>query len=222
MKKLIYLLSFLLFACGNYPFNMPKSAYLDVQTMPQDATSIFASIDTDIIRIKFKPFVPSYYFSNNYGYWQTRPLWFDFNFYHGNYYSYYSGFYRPWNYWDYYMRPWTPANNWAQGPFNNQGYNVVYNSTRRSSIENNIITRPSRSRVILNKKPVITYKPAVNYNNNSKPSYNNSKPSFNNKPSFNSTPSYNNSRPSFNNSKPSYNSSTRTNTLSLNKKGGKN
>ena len=42
-------------------------------------------------------------------------------------YSYYSHFYRPWNYWDYYMRPWT------QGPFDNQGYNVVYNSSRRTS-----------------------------------------------------------------------------------------
>ena len=100
-----------------------------------------------------------------------RPLWLDFNFYHGNYYSYYSHFYRPWNYWDYYMRPWN------QGPFNNQGYNVVYNSSRRSSIENNIISRPSRSRVILNKKPVVSYnpvvKPRVNYNK-PKPIINNS------------------------------------------------
>jgi len=210
MRNLIYLLPFLLFGCGNYQY-VPNSVYLDMYTTPKDATSIFTSIDTDIIRIKFKPFRPNYYFSNNYGYWQTRPLWFDFNFYNGNYYSYYSSFYRPWNYWDYYMRPWN------QGPFNNQGYNVVYNSSRRNSIENNIITRLSRSRVILNKKPVVTYKPVV------KPviNYNNSKPIFNSKPNYNSKPSFN-SRPSYNNSKPSYNSSTRTNTLSLNKKGGKN
>ena len=36
------------------------------------------------------------------------------------------------------MRPWRPFNNWTQGPFNNQGYNVVYNSSRRNSIKNNV------------------------------------------------------------------------------------
>jgi len=99
------------------------------------------------------------------------------------------------------MRP-----SWTQGPFNNQGYNVAYNSSRRNSIENNIVTRPSRSRMILNKKPVVSYKPVIkpriNYNRpkpiiNNRPSYN--KPTFNSKPSFNSRPSYN-SKPSNNNS----------------------
>ena len=91
--------------------------------------SMFSNYDTNIIRFVIKPITPRFYFGNNYGYWGMRPLWLDFNFYHGNYYSYYSSFYRPWNYWDYYMRPWN------QGPFNNQGYNVVYNSSRRTSIE---------------------------------------------------------------------------------------
>jgi len=65
-----------------------------------------------------------------------------------------------------------------------------------------------RSRLVLNNKPVVSYKPVVrpriNYNKpkliiNSRPSYN--KPSVNNKPSFNSKPSYN-SKPSINNSRP--------------------
>ena len=208
MKKLI-LLVMLLCSCGSYQY--VNDTMLITETTD---VSMFSNYDTNIIRFVIKPITPRFYFANNYGYWGMRPLWLDFNFYHGNYYSYYSHFYRPWNYWDYYMRPWN------QGPFNNQGYNVVYNSSRINSIENNIITRPSRSRVILNKKPVVTYKPVVkprvNYYNN-----NNSKPSFNSKPNYNSKPSFN-SRPSYNSSKPSYNSSTRTNTLSLNRKGGKN
>jgi hypothetical protein len=194
MKKLI-LLVMLLCSCGSYQ-------YVNDTMLVTEATdvSMFSNYDTNIIRFVIKPITPRFYFANNYGYWGMRPLWLDFNFYHGNYYSYYSHFYRPWNYWDYYMRPWT------QGPFNNQGYNVVYNSSRRTSIENNIVNRPSRSRVILNKKPVISYKPVVkpriNYNK-PKPIYNkpnyNTQPSFNNKPSFNSRPNYN-SKPSTNNS----------------------
>jgi len=195
MKKLI-LLVMLLCSCGSYQ-------YINDTMLITETTdvSMFSNYDADIIRFVIKPITPRFYFANNYGYWGMRPLWYDFNFYQGSYYSYYSHFYRPWNYWDYYMRPWN------QGPFNNQGYNVVYNSSRRTSIENNIINRPSRSRVILNKKPVVSYKPVVkprvNYNKPkpiyNKPSYN--QPSFNSKPSFNSRPSYN-SKPSTNNSRP--------------------
>ena len=186
----------LLCSCGSYQYINDTMLITETTNV-----SMFSDYDTNIIRFVIKPITPRFYFANNYGYWGMRPLWLDFNFYHGNYYSYYSHFYRPWNYWDYYMRPWN------QGPFNNQGYNVVYNSSRRTSIENNIINRPSRSRVILNNKPVVSYKPVVkprvNYNKPkpiyNKPSYN--KPSFNSKPIFNSRPSYN-SKPSTNYTRP--------------------
>ncbi len=189
MKKLI-LLVMLLCSCGSYQY--VNDTMLVTETTD---VSMFSNYDTNIIRFVIKPITPRFYFANNYGYWGMRPLWLDFNFYHGNYYSYYSHFYRPWNYWDYYMRPWT------QGPFNNQGYNVVYNSSRRTSIKNNIVNKPSRFRVILNKKPVVSYKPVVkprvNYNKPkpiyNKPSYN--KPSFNSRPSYNSKPSTNYTRP---------------------------
>jgi hypothetical protein len=201
MKKLVILVM-LLCSCGSYQY--VPSTYVDVQTSPKDITSMFTGFDTSIVRIKFEPFKARFYFTNNYGYWSMRPLWMDFNFYQGNFYNYYSSFYRPWNYWEYYMVPWN------QGPFNNQGYNVVYNSSRRNQLKVKdalALGKLNRSRLVLNNKPVVSYKPVirpkVNYNK-PKPSFN-SKPSFNNKPSFNSKPSYN-SRPSYN-SKPS-NSST--------------
>ena len=191
MKKLIMLVM-LLCSCGSYQ-------YINDTMLITEKTnvSMFSNYDTNIIRFVIKPITPRFYLANNYGYWGMRPLWYDFDFYQGSYYSYYSSFYRPWNYWNYYLRPWN------QGPFNNQGYNVVYNSSRRTSIKNNIINRPSRSRVILNKKPVIAMrkpiviKPKINY---SKPKLRyNPKPNFNSKPSFNSRPSYN-SKPIINNS----------------------
>jgi hypothetical protein len=164
MKKLAILVM-LLCSCGSYQY-IPNSVYVDVQTSPEDITSIFTSFNTDIVRIKFKPFKPRFYFANNYGYWGMRPLWYDFNFYQGSYYSYYSSFYRPWNYWDYYMIPWN------QGPFNNQGYNVVYNSSRRNQIKVKdamALNKLNVSRMILNNKPIVNYKPIVkprvNYNN---------------------------------------------------------
>ena len=191
MKKLT-ILAMLLFGCANYQ-------YVNDTMLITEATnvSMFSNYNVNIIRFVIKPITPRFYFGNNYGYWGVRPLWYDFDFYHGSYYSYYSHFYRPWNYWDYYTRPWT------QGPFNNQGYNVVYNSSRRNSIKDNIVSRPSRSRVILNKKPVANYKPLakprLKYN---KPRLKyNPKPSFNNKPSFNSRSKYN-SKPSTNYMRP--------------------
>lgn len=201
MKKLI-LLVMLLCSCGSYQ-------YVNDTVLVTENTnvSMFDNYNTNIIRFVIQPVKPRFYFANNYGYWGVRPLWLDFDFYHGNYYSYYSHFYRPWNYWDYYMRPWRPFNNWTQGPFNNQGYNVVYNSSRRTmKVKDKIaLGKLGRSRLVLNKKPVVSYKPVVkprvNYNK-PKPIYNkpnyNTRPSFNSKPSFNSRPSYN-SKPSTNN-----------------------
>ena len=228
--------------CGTYQLTPvdecceTEVVYLD--EVKGDSVNIFTSLDFNTITFKFKPRFyrgSDIYWFHNYGYMGSRPLWMDYGFYQGNLYSYYSpyysSFYRPWNYWDYYMRPWMPSNNWNQGPFNNQGYNVAYNSSRRSSLtESNRMTikdkiafgKMGNSRLVTNKpvintKPVIVNKPVVNNikpiwnnskpiirNNNSRPSYNNnSKPSINNntKPSFN-----NNSRPT-NNSKPTINKS---------------
>ena len=197
MKKLIMLVM-LLCSCGSYQ-------YMNDTMLITEATDVsaFSNYDTNIIRFVIKPRKPSFYFTNNYGYWGMRPLWMDFNFYQGNFYSYYDSFYRPWNYWDYYMRPWT------QGPFHDQGYNVVYNSSRRTmKVENKIaLGKLGRSRLVLNKKPVVSYKPIINKKPVVKPriNYSNSKPIQNSRPTFNSKPSYN-SRPSYN-SKPSNSSS---------------
>ena len=186
MKKLI-LLVMLLSSCGSYQ-------YVNNTMLIDEAAdvSMFSDYNANIIRFVIKPIRPSFYFTNNYGYWGMRPLWMDFDFYQGNFYNYYSSFYRPWNYWDYYMRPWN------QGHFHNQGYNVVYNSSRRNQIKIKdavALNRLNVSRMVLNKKPIVSYKPVIskrpiiNYNK-LKPTYN-SKPRFNNKPSFNSKPSNN-------------------------------
>jgi len=209
MKKLVILVM-LLCSCGSYQ-------YINDTMLITETTdvSMFSNYDTNIIRFVIKPITPRFYFANNYGYWGMRPLWYDFDFYQGSYYSYYSSFYRPWNYWDHYLRPWN------QGPFNNQGYNVVYNSSRRNQIrvkDAMALNKLNVSRTILNNKLVVSYKPIVkprvNYNkpkpNFNKPSYN--KPSYN-KPSFNSKPSYN--------SRPSYNSKPNTNSTLIVTRGGK-
>jgi len=208
--------------------------YLD--EIKGDSVNIFTSLDFNTITFKFKPRFyrgSSLYWGNNYGYWGSRPLWMDFGFYHGNFYSYhnpyYSYFNRPWNFWDYYMRPWTPSNNWYQGPFDNQGYNVVYNSGRRGSltesnkianiIKNNTNSRPLFNKPVVNTKPVVINKPIKNNTIvNNKPiwnSNNNNRPVIRNS----SKPNYNNSKPSYNNSKPTNNPRP---TISVKSRGGKN
>ena len=203
MKKLIILVM-LLSSCGSYQY-VNDTMLIDEST----DVSMFSNYDANIIRFVIKPIRPSFYFTNNYGYWGMRPLWMDFDFYQGNFYNYYSSFYRPWNYWDYYMRPWN------QGPFNNQGYNVVYNSSRRNStisIKDRrghaaMIEASLRKKlIVIINKPIVT-KPIVNYNK-PKP-----KPIYTPKPNFNSKPSYN--------SRPSYNSKPSTNSTLVVKRGGK-
>ena len=237
----------LLASCSTYQL-APKDECCETEVVyledVKSGTTVFSTLDFKTIKLDFRPgFYRSSdsYWYHNYGYMGSRPLWMDYGFYHGNLYSYYSpyysSFYRPWNYWDYYMRPWMPSNNWYQGPFNNQGYNVAYNSSRRSSltesnrmsIENKIAfgkignSRLVTNTPVVNTKPVIVNKPVVN---NSKPVWNN-----NNKPIIrnnNNRPSYNNSRPSFNNnSKPSFNNNSKPNnnsrsTISVKSRGGKN
>ena len=237
----------LLASCSTYQL-APKDECCETEVVyledVKSGTTVFSTLDFKTIKLDFRPgFYRSSdsYWYHNYGYMGSRPLWMDYGFYHGNLYSYYSpyysSFYRPWNYWDYYMRPWMPSNNWYQGPFNNQGYNVAYNSSRRSSltesnrmsIENKIAfgkignSRLVTNTPVVNTKPVIVNKPVVN---NSKPVWNN-----NNKPIIRNNsnrPSYNNSRPSFNNnSKPSFNNNSKPNnnsrpTISVKSRGGKN
>ena len=237
----------LLASCSTYQL-APKDECCETEVVyledVKSGTTVFSTLDFKTIKLDFRPgFYRSSdsYWYHNYGYMGSRPLWMDYGFYHGNLYSYYSpyysSFYRPWNYWDYYMRPWMPSNNWYQGPFNNQGYNVAYNSSRRSSltesnrmsIENKIAfgkignSRLVTNTPVVNTKPVIVNKPVVN---NSKPVWNN-----NNKPIIRNNsnrPSYNNSRPSFNNnSKPSFNNNSKPNnnsrpTIAVKRGGGKN
>jgi len=240
MKKLLAVL-LLLSSCGIYQSApVDKCCETDVVYLDelQDETTVFTSLDFNTITLDFRPIRPRFNWGYSYGYWNERPLWLDYGFYNNNYYSYYSNFYRPWNYWDWYMRPWMPSNNWNQGPFNNQGYNVVYNSSRRSSlIESNRMSIKDKigqasmiasTKPRVNTKPVIITKPVVNTN---KPTWNNNNSSNNiiikpnnNKPIIrnnNSRPNFNNnSRPSFNNnSRPSNNVISRPSSPS---KGGKN
>ena len=236
----------LLASCSTYQL-VPKDECCETDVVyledVKSGTTVFSTLDFKTITLDFKPGFyrssDSYWF-HNYGYWGSRPLWMDFNFYQGNFYSYYNPYYsyfnRPWNHWDWYMRPWMPSNNWNQGPFNNQGYNVVYNSSRRSSltesnrmsIENKIAfgkignSRLVTNKPVINTKPVIVNKPIVN---NSKPVWdNNSKPVIRNN---NNKPNYNNSRPSINNTKPSFNNNSRPinnsrPSISVKSRGGKN
>ena len=237
----------LLCGCGTYQL-APKDKCCDTEVVyldeiKGDSVNLFTSLDFNTITLDFRPrfyrsTIDDWYWGRNYNYWGYRPLWMDFGFYngYGNYYSYYNPYYsyRPWNFWDYYMRPWTQSNNWYQGPFNNQGYNVVYNASRRGSLTNNINSSISNrvqvNRIVnVNKRPINNnntintlinnykpnnnniYKPNSNSNNiivkpnnNYRPSNNNYKPSNNNN---NSRPSFNNnSRPSNNYSRPSNNS----------------
>jgi hypothetical protein len=238
MKKLLAVLLLLLSSCGTYQITpVDKCCETDVVYLDEikgDSVNIFTSLDFNTITLDFRPIRPRFNWGYNYGYWNERPLWLDYGFYNNNYYSYYSNFYRPWNYWGWYMRPWMASNSWYEGPFNNQGYNVVYNASRRGSLTTNINSsisnRVQTNRIVnVNKRPVnnnavntliTNYKPNNNVivkpNNNWKP--NNNKPIIrnnNSRPNFN-----NNSRPSFNNnSRPSNNVISRPSSPS---RGGKN
>ena len=241
-KLIIFSILIVLYSCGTYQLApVDKCCETDVVYLDEikgDSVNIFTSLDFNTITLDFRPLRPRLHWGHSYGYWGSRPLWMDFDFYYGNHYSYYNPYYsyftRPWNHWDWYMRPWTPSNNWNQGPFNNQGYNVVYNSGRRSSltesnrmsIENKIAfgkignSRLVTNKPVINTKPVIVNKPVVN---NTKPVWNNNKPVIRN-----NKPNYNNSRPSFNNnSKPVINNNSRPAnnsrpSISVKSRGGKN
>ena len=236
MKKALGIIVILLLSsCSTYQLTpVDKCCETDVVYLEdvKSGTTVFSTLDFNTITLDFRPLRPRFYWGHNYGYWGSRPLWMDFDFYYGNHYSYYSPYYsyfnRPWNHWDYYIRPWTPSNNWYQGPFDNQGYNVVYNSGRRGSltesnkianiVKNNTNNRPLFNKPVVNTKPVVINKPIKNNTIvNNKPIWN----SNNNRPVIrnNSKPNYNNSKPSYNNSKPTNNPRP---TISVKSRSGKN
>ena len=192
----------LIASCSSYKFATGSDIiYLDEG---QDVTSIFTNYDVDIIRLQFTTITPRFYYNRPYYYyWHTRPLWLDYNFiYDPWHFGFYSYFYRPWNWWDYWMRPWHWNRPWKDpmldGPFNNQGYNVVYNNSRRNprSIEAVIASNKAKPRTkpLVNipiVKPKPTYKPisiplSKPSNNRYKPSYNSSNIS---NPTYSSRPS---------------------------------
>jgi len=204
MKKLLGIIAILLSSCGIYQSTpVDKCCGTDVVYLDelQDGTTTFSTLDFNTITLDFKSNFyrhSDWYWGRTYGYWGNRPLWLDFDFYYGGY----SYFNRPWNFWDYYMIPWSPNNNWYQGPYDNQGYNVVYNSSRRNSlIANNIqdtnISNKTNRKIVIS-KPIVN-KPIIN-----KPIYNFNPIRDNNKPIYN-RPVYNNNKPVINNSKPSNN-----------------
>ena len=144
----------------------------------------------------------------------------------------------PYNYWSWnrpyyyygWSRPYRPWNSWYQGPFNNSGYNVVYNASRRGALTTNLNRNynqiSNRLTVNRNKPRVNITKPIniPNVNNTSRPRINNNKPIINN----NSKPRINyNSRPSYvpssnirtapsSNSRPSNNGISRSNSRGKN------
>ena len=206
MKKILIVLVLILSSCRAYQLQQTDKC-CDTEVIyledVKSGTTVFSALDFKTITLDFRPsFYRSsdLYWYHNYGYMGSRPLWMDFDFHFGNYYSFYSPYYsfnRPWNYWDWYMRPWNSYQHnqwsWYNGPFNNQGYNVVYNSGRRGSTMS-IKNRIRKTPFIASTKPVI---------NNTKPRVNNTKPVWNNKPIRNNNiPVYNNNRPVINNSKP--------------------
>lgn len=225
-KFIISIVALLLFSCGTYQLApVDKCCETDVVYLDEikgDSVNIFTKLEFNTITLDFRPLRPRFYWGHNYGYWGHRPLWLDFDYWYNDFYytGYYSYFYRPWNYWDWYMRPWRPYNDWYQGPFNNQSYNVVYNASRRgslTSISNTLRVNRNKPRVNVN-KPVVdnfiaNYKPNNNNSNNNnirvKPN-NNWQPINNNniiiKPNNNySRPSNNYSKPNNNYSRPSNN-----------------
>jgi hypothetical protein len=154
-----------------------------------------------------------YFYSN--WFWNDWAFNYPYNSYWG--WNSWHNYHRPW-----YYRPYNWGYSWYDGPWNNPGYNVVWNSSRRNNIANVIGPRGSRTNSIIPRdnnnientivrrynKPrnnVINnivdelrenfnVKPRVYNNPNNVP--NNGRPIINNN---NSKPIWNNSRPINNN-----------------------
>ncbi len=114
-----------------------------------------------------------YFYSN----WFWNDWAFNYPFHHtwgwNNWYSWNRPYYYyGWN------RPYNPWNNWYQGPWNNPGYNVVWNSSRRSSnrtyvngfrtniVTNNIQTILNSNRRVRNTLNTTNYNKPLVINNN--------------------------------------------------------
>ena len=201
MKKLLLVLLVLLLlsSCGIYQSApVDKCCETDVVYLDEiksDSVNIFTSLDFNTITLDFRPIRPRFHWGYSYGYWNERPLWLDYGFYNNNYYSYY---------WDWYIRPWMASNSWYEGPFNNQGYNIVYNNSRRNSIQdqleqdtNKTNRKPVPSKTVILKPLNNNNRPSSNFIINNKPVINNNRPTFNKPPRIN-----NNSKPLRNNPKP--------------------
>ena len=250
MKKLLAILFLLLSSCGIYQSApVDKCCETDVVYLDEiegDSVNIFTSLEFNTITLDFKP----RFFRNHSWYWGSSYDW--YNWWHPNWvrnHRYWHWYYpRPygwygWNHWSYSYYT-EPLYSWYSGPFNNSGYNVIYNASRRGSLTTNINSsisnRVQTNRIVnVNKRPVNNnavntlinnYKPNNNIivkpNNNWKPNNNNNwKPNNNSnniivKPNNNySRPNNNYSRPSNNYSKPSNNVISRPSSPS---RGGKN
>mgnify|MGYP001415987313 CR=1 FL=1 len=150
-----------------------------------------------------------YFYSN----WFWNDWAFNYPFHHTWGWSNWYNWNRPYYYYGW-NRPYRPWNSWYQGPFNNSGYNVVYNASRRGALSSNVnrISNNISNRLTVNRnKPRINVKKPISFptiNNNSRPRINNNN---NSRPRIN-----NNSRPRINNnynSRPSINSSRSPNTV---------
>ena len=155
--------------------------------------------------------VSQYYWSLDrgwrYGFNSPYDMWFSSNWFDYPFgYGYGLGWNRwnRWNHWNHW-NGWgysyynSPFSNWNVGPFNNRGYNVIYNASRRGSLTSNI---SNRVRTNTNRKPVVVNKPTIRVN---KPRINNNTIRINN----NNRPSYNNVRPAVNNNQPTINRNSR-------------
>ena len=66
-------------------------------------------------------------------YWNRHNFWYDWAFNYPYYWGY-SSWHNPWRYnWYRPYRPWNHWNNWYNGPYNNPGYNVIWNSSRQNT-----------------------------------------------------------------------------------------
>mgnify|MGYP003673071861 FL=1 len=80
----------------------------------------------------FNPFNSFDMYWNRHSFWNEWAFnypWFNYGW--NNFYGGYNSFYNPYRPWWY--RSYNPWNNWYNGPFNNPGYNVAWNSSRENS-----------------------------------------------------------------------------------------
>jgi hypothetical protein len=96
-KLIIFSILIVLYSCGTYQLApVDKCCETDVVYLDEikgDSANVFTSLDFNTITLDFRPIRPRLHWGHNYGYWGSRPLWMDFDFYYGNHYSYYNPYY---------------------------------------------------------------------------------------------------------------------------------